>query len=697
MSNMNDSGDQQKKLNNGLNEGQGMSGENNSSDFQPYIASNITLPETTPRALILGILLAILLAASSTFVGLKIARTIAGSIPAALISMMILRRFRNANILENNMVQTIASAGEVVAAGVIFTLPALIIMGYWTSFNYIQTAAITMIGGVLGVLFSVPLRRSMVVKDRMPYPEGLATAEVLIAGEDTKGATKALLVGSILSASISFLQTGFKVAGEQLQYWTKVGSTAFGASLLLSPVMMAAGYIVGLGGLLSFIVGGLVTWGVGIPLFAQWFGLPEAPDLGASLAAIQKAHFRYIGVGILAVGGVWSVISLVKQIGQAISTSISAMQSQKDGFSGIERTDRDIPFKYVLWGIVAISVPIFVLFFTLIDQANLGLSSPIFYGTVIFATVFSLVVGFICAAIAAYIVGIVGTTSLPISGITIVAIIAFSSILLMLLKGSIDFEVNTDAAMKVAATVIMFAGVICVAASMSGDNMQDLKAGYIVGATPWKQQAMLLVGAIASALVIPFILQTTFEAYGIGDILPRPDMDPKHALPAPQATLMATVAQGFFAGKLPWHMVQIGVVVGVVVIMIDEYLKRKKTSYRFPALLFALGVYFPLSYVAAFAVGGFINFMVKRALHTNEISETNNGILFASGIIAGEAILGALLTIPFAYFQSTDIFTLNMPWLEPYHAWIGGVLYLILCILLYKKALQKSGLSKNFH
>lgn len=668
--------------------------------FEPFVPASKSLPEITTRGLILGILLAILLAASSTFVGLKIARTIAGSIPAALISMMVLRRFRNANILENNMVQTIASAGEVVAAGVIFTLPALIIMGYWQSFNYLQTVSITIIGGIFGVLFSVPLRRTMVVKDHMPYPEGLATAEVLIAGEDTKGATKSLIWGSLISAGLSFLQTGFKIAGEQVQYWTKVGTTAFGGSLMLSPVMMAAGYIVGMRALMAFIVGGIITWVIAIPYFIYINQIPLPSDgleLSATLAGIQKSHFRFVGVGVLAIGGVWSVISLIKQIGHAISTSIQAMKTPHA--ENTLRTEKDMPFKYVLWGILGVSIPTFFLFFSLVENAQFSITSSTFWGTVIFATVFSLIVGFICAAIAAYIVGIVGTTSLPVSGITIVAILVFASILLAILKGSIDFTIDSQAALHASAIVIIFAAVICVAATLSGDNMQDLKAGYIVGATPWKQQFMLIIGAIASALVIPYILQTTFEAYGIGDVLPRPDMDPKQALPAPQATLMATVAQGFFAGKLPWDMIMIGIGLGLAAIIVDEILKRKTKHYRFPALLFALGIYFPFSYVTAFLVGGLVNTLVKMKRKTDmDETETDTGILFASGIIAGEAILGALLTIPFAWFQSTDIIhdslnkVVDITWLKPYENIIGVVLYVGLCLFLYKQATRKTNL-----
>lgn len=664
-----------------------MSNANSSLRVEPFIPASTSLPEVTLRALLLGIGLAVILAASSTYVGLKIARTIAGSIPAALISMLVLRRFRNANILENNMVQTIASAGEVVAAGVIFTLPALIILGYWKSFDYVQTMMITAIGGVLGVLFSVPLRRSMVVKDKLPYPEGVATGEVLKAGEDTHtGSTKVLLTASLFSALISFLQTGFKIASEQFQYWTKVGTTALGGSIMLSPVLMAAGYIVGMRGLISFVVGGLLTWGIAIPIFVSIHGLPEANDLGSALAMVQKSHFRFVGVGVLAVGGLWCVISLLNQIVNAFKVSFAAMREHRSEFSSSIRTELDLPFKYVLLGIGGVAIPTFILFFNLIKGAHLPLSSGLFWLTILSATFFSLIVGFMASAIAAYIVGIVGTTSLPVSGITIAAIIAFASFLLIILKPYVNFAVNGEAALRAAAIVIIFAAVVCVAAAVSGDNMQDLKAGQIVGATPWKQQLMLAVGAIASALVIPFILQTTFQAYGIGDVLPRPNMNPANALPAPQATLMATLAKGFFVGKLPWHMVLGGGALAVVAIIIDEYLRITNSNVRFPVLLFALGIYLPLGYVTAFFVGGIIRSLAHRGRSAKQKAlETNRGILCASGIIAGEAILGAILTIPFAYYQTTDIFAIKMGWVSRFEGMIGIVLYLALCAYLFKQ------------
>ncbi len=663
-----------------------MSSAQSTHEVVPFIPASKSLPEVTFRALILGVFLAVVLAASSTYLGLKIARTISSSIPAALISMVVLRRFRNANILENNMVQTIASAGEVVAAGVIYTLPALIILGYWQSFNYLQTTMIAMIGGIVGVLFSVPLRQTMIVKDKLPFPEGLAVGEVLMVGEDThKGSAKVLLMGGFFSAVLAFLQSGFKIAGEHIQYFTKAGSTAFGASLTMSPVLMAAGYIVGMRSLIALAVGALLTWGLAIPIFVSVHGLPEAPDLASALAAIQKAHFRYVGVGVLAVGGVWGVISLIKPIMDACKMSFAAMKAHKSEFANMPRTNRDIPFKYVLSAVAALTIPIFILLLTIIESAHFTIGSNVFWGIVIFATLFALIMAFIVSTISAYITGIVGTTTLPISGLTIFGIIAFAGTLLLILKPYVDFSINPHMALQAAAVVIVFATIICVAGAVSGDNMQDLKAGQLVGSTPWKQQLMLAVGAVASALVIPFILQTTFEAYGIGDVLPRPDMNPQHALPAPQATLMATIAKGFFVGHLPWNMILGGAGLAVIAIVLDTYLKNTKSGYRFPPLVLALGIYFPLSYVLAFCVGGVIRSLVHWGRGSDDALETNRGILCAAGIIAGEAILGALLTIPFAYYQSTEIFALKIEWLTRYETLIGVAFYILMCTYLYKQ------------
>lgn len=364
------------------------------------------------------------------------------------------------------------------------------------------------------------------------------------------------------------------------------------------------------------------------------------------------------------------------------------MYTKNGEFDFYQRTDRDLPFKYVLMGIVGIAIPVFILFLSFVKGSALDIGTLFSWSTAVFATLFALLVGFVASAIAAYIVGIVGTTALPISGITISAIIAFASLLLAVLGRSIDFHIDIEAALQASALVIIFAAVIAVAGSVSGDNMQDLKAGQIVGATPWKQQLMLIVGTAASAVVIPFILQTTFEAYGIGDVLPRRGMDPNYALTAPQATLMATIAKGFFAGDLPWPMLKIGVLLGIMAIILDEYLKRKGARVRFPVLLFAVGIYLPFGYTMAFFVGGLISFAVEKKLKDRPRKDTDTGLLFASGVIAGEAILGAILTIPFAYYQSTEIFVWKLEWIKPYETALGVILYIILGLWMYKQGVR---------
>ncbi len=630
--------------------------------------------------------MAIVLAASSAFVGLKSARTLSGSIPAALISILILR-YRNANILENNIIQTIASTGGAVAMGVACTLPALIIIGYWQSFNYFQTMLIVMIGGIWSVLFSVLLRSNMLIKENLPYPEGIVAAEILKMGKNIHGeSTKVLLTSSLLSAIVSFLQTGFKIASEQIQGWVRIGTAAFGGSIMLSPMLMAVGYIVGIRSLAAFFVGGILTWCIAIPLFVCVYGLPKAWDVASSLALIQKLHFRYVAVGVLIIGGIWSVFGLIKPIKNVF---MNALKRKHERYNML-RTQGSLPFKYVIFSIISTSVLAFILFFIFIKSINLELNNSTFWTIILFVTLFSLLVGFIVSVIATYIVGIVGTASLPFSGITIAAVIVFSDPLLVLLKPYVDFSVNTDTVLRTTAIIIIFGTITYITAILSSNNMQVLKVGQLVGVTPWKQQLMLGIGVITSALVIPLILQTTFIAYGIENILPRLGMDLKQTLPAPEATLMATITKGFFVGKLPFFMIKVGMVLAIIAIILDEFLRITKSTVRFPVLLFALGIYLPLGYVTAFLVGGTIRCLTEGGQKTTKKAlMVDYGILCASGIVAGEVVLGVVLTIPFAYYQSTEIFVLRVPSLIHYEIILGIMLYIGLCGYLYKQARKK--------
>lgn len=645
---------------------------------KPYISASKTLPEITVKSLILGVLLAMLLAGSNAYLGLRIGQTVTACIPAAVISMAILRFFRESNILENNMVQTIASAGEVVAAAVIFTLPALVIMGFWQGFPYLQTTSIAVIGSVLGVLFSVPLRRALIVETRLSFPEGVATAEVLKAGENSKNSAEndssaaLLLVGGLLSAGIKFLQSGVQIVGEELLKWWRIGSseavTGFGLSL--APVTISAGYIVGLRVAISLFLGTVLTWFVALPLESYFGGYSMTVPLGNAAMEIWSTKLRYLGVGAMVVGGIWALVSLTKPIVEGVRSSMNALKhAGENEDKKLPRTERDISMKWVIMGTLALAVPVFVLFTYVIDSNHMPVSSGLFWSATAFLAIFALVCGFICSSIAGYMTGIIGSSSNPLSGVVIAAILGVSFLLLGLLSIEVDFTVHTDDALSSAATAVIIGAVVACAAAISGDNLQDLKTGHMVGATPWKQETMLIVGAVAGSLVITPILSLLYEAYGMGGTFPREGMDITQSLPAPQATLMASVAKGVFLGGLPWLHIILGAVMGCMLIILNAILKVRGSDWNFPVLAVALGLYLPFYVTVAFFVGGVLKEISTRTLakkRRNKIMSASDveiaekhGMLFASGSIAGEALMGISLAIPFALSQSTSVFKLD--------------------------------------
>jgi putative OPT family oligopeptide transporter len=651
--------------------------------FQPYISATKTLPETTLKAVLLGIILAIVLAGSTAYLGLKMGQTISASIPAAVISMTVLRMFRQSNILENNIVQTIASAGYVVASGIIFTIPALIVMGYWQEFGYWQITTIAIVGGALGVLFSVPLRRALIIDEQLKFPEGVAAAEVLKAGDQVSSEEKTgvgtLAAGAICASVFKFCQTGLHVLGESIQGWFSVGGAVFGLNSGFTFSMMGAGYIVGMQVAINLLVGAALAWLVGVPLYTA-FSTPQDFGLGADASAfdwamaVRTSKLRYIGVGTMIFGGLYALFSLIGPIRTAIASSFAAIQKSRLGLAvTMVRTDHDIPMTTVLLFVIALSVPVFIIFHNVLGAADLPITSALYWITVTFLTLFSLLIGFIGASIGGYMAGIVGSSANPISGITIGAILAVSAALLVILGGEISFGGETKESLSLAATVIMIGGVVATAAALSCDNLQDLKAGYILGATPWKQQACLIVGVIAGACVIAPILQLLYEAYGIGGRFPRLGMDPAHALAAPQATLMASVAEGVFSNALDWPLVFLGMGVGLGIVLIDRgILGPMKAEYRLSVMAVALGIYLPIEVIMPLVIGGTVNFFARLRLKSQqsrhgenyprvEASTERQGLLFASGLIAGDALVGIILAIPFAIYQSTTILALVGP------------------------------------
>ncbi len=674
--------------------------------FTPYIPASQSLPEITIKAVILGFILSAVLAGANAYLGLKVGLTVSASIPAAVMSMAILRFFRTSNILENNIVQTAASAGESLAAGVIFTLPALLMLQYWQGFDFLATMSIALTGGVLGVLFTIPLRRALIIEAQLHFPEGVATGEVLKAGSEGGEGARYIALAGVAGAALKLFQTGFRLVADSAAGAVHAGRAVFGYGTELGVALLGVGYIVGLNIAILVFAGGLISWLFGIPIYTA-IASPEelaaitdgATGYEAALA-VWSERIRYLGVGAMAIGGVWALLSLVKPIKDGILSSLDAVRQARSGHrSEVVRTDRDTPIHIVLWGTLAMTVPIFISFLLIVDQEALGITAGLYWGTLVLGLFFALLAGFLFSSVAGYMAGLVGSSNNPISGVTIATILSTSLLLLWILGSQIDFAVDAMQATTAAATAILVGAVVCCAAAIAGDNMQDLKAGYLVGATPYKQQIMQIVGVVAAALVLAPILDLLFQAYGLGDVFPREGMDPSQALQAPQATLMSSVADGVFRQNLPWNMIIAGALIAAVIIVLDKYLEHRGAEFRMPVLAVAVGIYLPLELTVPIFIGGLAAFFAKRSLRRrkDQIGDETayeeavqragrRGLLFASGLITGEALVGILLAIPFAAAQNTAVLELAPEGFEPVANVLGLVAFGCFIVWMYRVA-----------
>jgi putative OPT family oligopeptide transporter len=643
----------------------------------PYIPASQSLPEITIKALILGVVLSVVLAAANAYLGLFAGMTVSASIPAAVIAMAVLRLFPKSNILENNIVQTSASAGESLAAGVIFTLPAMIILNAWTEFNYWQTTLIAGLGGIIGVLFTIPLRRALIIETPLRFPEGVATAEVLKVGEAGGAGIKYLIYGGLIGALFKAGETGLRLWSATFEKAAYVmGSIAYFGSNL-SPALVAVGYIVGLNIAVLIFVGGALNWLVAIPIVALTHGIPEGVSAVEAAGELWSSQTRYIGVGAMVVGGLWALIRLWKSLVRGIQAGMAAYRRSRDGGdSDIPRTERDTPMQWVAITLVLAAIPVAALFALFTESIGIG-------G---FMAVVMLIAAFLFAAVAAYMAGLVGSSNNPISGVTIATILT-SALLLVALLG-------TDSAIGPAAAVLIGAVVAC-AAAIAGDNMQDLKAGHILGATPYKQQIMQIVGVVAAAFVMAPVLTLLLKAYGIG----VPTAAHPEPLAAPQATLMAAVADGVFKGGLPWNMITVGMVVAVLIIALDLWLESRDSEFRTPVLAVAVGIYLPFELSVAIMLGGLIAWAVSRyntrreaaappdarpALKEARFAGDRNGLLFAAGLITGEALIGILLAIPIVITGRTDALAF---WGDySYLYWPGSILLILVMFSMYRVA-----------
>lgn len=584
------------------------------------MTNNNQLPEITVKAIFLGVVLSMVLAGANAYLGLFAGMTVSASIPAAVISMGVLALFKKSNILENNIVQTAASAGESLAAGVIFTIPALVLLGYWQSFDYMEVAKIAAIGGTIGVLFTIPLRRALIIIAQLQYPEGIATAEVLKAGDearssddaDSKSGLKTIAIAGLAGGIMKLAEQGFTMWHAVLEGATRVGGSIFGIGTNLSPALISVGYIVGRNIGILVVTGGLISWAVAIPIYSAMTGAEGDPMETAW--TIWNSKIRYLGVGAMVIGGIWSLIKLLKPLISGIKASLDAVKNVRSG-GAVAREEKDIPITYVGIVLLAMLVPVFFLYINVIESI----------GVAVLLTIVMVIFGFLFSAVASYMAGVVGSSNNPISGVTI-ATILFSSLLLLALLGS-DSGVG-------AAGAIMVGAVVCCAAAIGGDNMQDLKTGYIVGATPWKQQVMQIIGTISAAVILGLVLDILHTAYVIGS----------PTLSAPQATLMKSVSDGVFTGNLPWTFVYIGAIIAVIIIALDIRQEKRGSDFRIPVLAVAVGIYLPIELTVPIFIGGMINHLGKKA--GASAATEKKGLLLASGLITGEALMGILVAVP---------------------------------------------------
>ncbi|MDG2525564.1 oligopeptide transporter, OPT family [Stenotrophomonas sp. HITSZ_GD] len=640
--------------------------------------------QLTFRAVVLAIVLAMVLSAANAYLGLFAGLTIATAIPAAVVSMGVLRLLGGGTILENNIVQTGASAGSSIAAGVIFTIPALVIMGYWPDFKYWWVLGIAGLGGLLGVLFSVPLRRSMIVEDPLPFPEGKAAAEVLKAGENPGPGLKILAVSGAIGALVKLsAASGLRVIPDTWVQSAYVGSSKVTAFIgtNLSPALLGVGYIVGLNVGIVVVSGSILSWHIAIPLYQAFFANSD-PALATAIAdassadaayAIWSAKIRYLGVGAMLIGGIWTLFSLRKSLLSGIKSGFAAARKSA-GNTVVAETERDLPMKWMLVALVAFTLPLLGLYQAIVQQWHVSIPM----------TIIMIAAGFLFVSVSGYLAGLIGSSNNPVSGITISTILFASAVLVLLLGKSGLNPVGAAGAPLGAVAAIMIGAVVCCAAAVGGDNLQDLKAGYLVGATPWKQQLMLGIGAFSCALIMAPVLNLLANAYGIG----APTPAHPNSLAAPQANLMASVARGLFGGQLPWSFIALGAVVGAAVIALDEWLKSRGARFRVPVLAAAIGIYLPLELMVPIFLGGLLAHLVERFHKVNPDDEEARdrvhrpGVLFSAGLITGEALLGIAIAVPIVVTQRADVLALP----EAFHLnqWIGLVVLALVGWLLYR-------------
>ena len=599
------------------------------------VAQPIGIRELTLRGIVLGALLTLLFTAANVYLGLKLGITFATSIPAAVISMAVLKLFADSTIQENNIVQTIASAAGTLSA-IIFVLPGLIMVGWWTGFPFWLSVAVIGLGGVLGVMYSVPLRRALVTGSDLPYPEGVAAAEVLKVGagvggaEENKRGLAAIVLSSLVSAAYAILaQTKILAADAAKSFPLGAGATTVSTSL--SMALIGVGHLVGLGVGIAMLVGLIISWFVLVPWQTGLAGIASAADIETLVSTVFREKVRFIGAGTIGVAAIWTLLKIIGPIVTGIASALSASRARKaGGQDSLALTERDIPIGIIGVTILGSMIPIGLLLSAFAQSGPIAAAPGLTIGL---SLGYILIAGAIIAAITGYMAGLIGASNSPVSGVGILTVLGIS----LILAAIFGRDIGVDASKSLVAFALFVTAIIFGVATIANDNLQDLKTGQLVGATPWRQQVALVIGVIFGSLVIPPILTILNDAFGFQG---APGAGP-NALAAPQAALISAIAQGVLGGSLDWGLIGLGGAIGVGVIVIDEIL-RKSGKRSLPPLAVGMGIYLPMSLTLLIPVGAAIgtvyNKWAERA--PNPAFAERLGVLMATGLIVGESLFG---------------------------------------------------------
>ena len=644
--------------------------------------------ELTVRGIIIGVIITLVFTAANVYFGLKAGLTFATSIPAAVISMAMLRGFRDATIQENNIVQTVASAAGTLSS-IIFVLPGLIMIGYWTDFPFWTSFWICALGGILGVMYSIPLRRALVTTSDLPYPEGVACAEVLKVGSsnDTAHASDiehgragllAVLWGSIVSAVFAVaVQTQIFAADVAQTFRIGKRGAVSGYDFFLSFALLGIGHLVGLSVGVAMLIGALIGWGWGVPHYSAIAG--DVTTAASALAFSTWSHkVRFVGAGAIGVSAIWTLLKLVKPVARGLASAMAASRARKAGKADtLPITERDIPIGIVGIVTLACMLPIAWLLGYFGNTSGLGAHIAVL---TIGGVVYVVLMSFFVSAVCGYMAGLIGSSNSPLSGIGILVVIGAALLLVLGVKP----YVSPDASKALMAFALFTTAVIFNVAAIANNNLQDLKTGQLVDATPWKQQVALVIGVIAGAVVIPPVLNLVNHAYGF---VGAPGAELRtNPLPAPQAGLISSLGKGVISGEIDWSLIRIGGLIGVCIILLDEILARTTRHMRVPPLAVGLGIYLPTQSTLMIVVGSVAGWFYDKQADRTARPEARKqlGVLLASGLIVGEGIIGVLISAIIVFSGKDAPLALVGPGFETAAKIIGGLGFAVVALVLYR-------------